>query len=249
MNDNSQFEFRKRIYDRYLTAGSADIPFENPDAAPGGLLDMLRSVVQKHFPSDKDSTILDLGCGAGLLVHCATQAGYTNVSGVDISQQQVEAAERLGIKNIRQGDAMEALTALEPASHDAIVSFDILEHMTRQELVVLIDGVHAALKPGGLWIIHTANAEGPFYGRVRYGDLTHEQAFTQTSLPQILIASDFSKVSCFEDPPIPGRFGGTIRWLMWKVVKIPALLWLVAESGPAGRHAILTQNLLAVAEK
>ena len=37
-----------------------------------------------------------------------------------------------------------------------------------------------ALKPGGRWILHTANAESPFYGRVRYGDITHEQAFTQS---------------------------------------------------------------------
>lgn len=163
MTTDNQPEYRKRIYDRYLTAGSADIPFANPDEAPGGLLDMLRSVIRKHFPPAKDAQILDLGCGAGLLVHCAIQAGYTNMSGVDISPQQVEAAERLGIEGIHQGDAMSALLALEPESHDAIVSFDVLEHMTRDELIALIDGVRAALKPGGRWIIHTANAEAPFF--------------------------------------------------------------------------------------
>ncbi len=249
MTEDNQLEYRKRIHDRYLTAGSADIPFANPDEAPGGLLDMLRSVIQKHFPPAKDAKILDLGCGAGLLVHCAAQADYTNMAGVDISPQQVEAADRLGIANIRQGDAMGALLALEPESHDVIVCFDILEHMTRDELIALIDGVRAALKPGGRWIIHTANAEAPFYGRVRYGDLTHEQAFTRTSLPQVLLASDFSSVSCFEDPPIPGRLGGTVRWLLWKLVRLPALLWLIAESGSDGKNAILSQNLLAVAKK
>jgi SAM-dependent methyltransferase len=249
MTANNQPEYRKRIYDRYLTAGSAGIPFANPNEAPGGLLDMLRSVIRKHFPPAKDAQILDLGCGAGLLVHCATQVGYTNMSGEDISPQQVEAAERLGIEGIRQGDAMSALLALEPKSHDTIVSFDVLEHMTRDELIALVDGVRAALKPGGRWIIHTANAEAPFYGRVRYGDLTHEQAFTRTSLPQVLLASDFSRVSCFEDPPIPGRLGGTVRWLMWKLVRLPALLWLIAESRGDGKNAILSQNLLAVAEK
>lgn len=231
MTADNQPEYRNRIYDRYLTAGSADIPFANPDEAPGGRLDMLRSVIRKHFPRTKDAQILDLGCGAGLLVHCATQTVYTNMSGVDISPQQVEAAGRLGIEGIRQGDAMNALLALEPEFHDAIVSFDVLEHMTRDELISLIDAVRAALKLGGRWIFYTANAEAPIYGRVRYGDLAHEQAFTRTSLPQVLLANGFSRVTCFKDPPIPKILGGTIRWLMRKLVRLPALIWLITESG------------------
>jgi 2-polyprenyl-3-methyl-5-hydroxy-6-metoxy-1,4-benzoquinol methylase len=231
MTVDNQPEYRKRIYNRYLTAGSADIPFKNPDEAPGGLLDMLRSVIRKHFPLTKDAQIFDLGCGAGLLVHSATQAGYTNMSGVDISPQQVKVAGCLGIEGIRQVDAMSALLALEPESNDAIVSFDVLEHMTRDKLISWIDAVRAALKLGGRWINHTANAEPLFYGRVRYGYLTHEQAFTRTSLLQVLLASDFSRVTCFEDSPISGRLGGTIRWLMWKLVRLPALICLIAESG------------------
>ena len=231
MTADNQPEYRKRIYDHYLIAGSADIPFANLDEAPGGLLNMLRSAICKHFSLTKDAQILDLGCGAGLLVHCATQTVYTNMSGVDISPQQVEAAGLLGIEGIRQGDAMNALLALEPVFHDAIVSFDVLEHMTRDEFIPLIDAVRATLKPGGRWIFYTANVEVPFYGRVRYGDLAHEQAFTRTSLPQLLLASDLSRVTCFEDPPIPKRLGGTIRWLMRKLVRLPAFIWLITESG------------------
>lgn len=245
----SETLYRKRIYDRYAEAGSADIPFERPEEAAQGLLDMLRRVVTDHFPENRDAAIIDLGCGPGLLVHVARDAGYRNVSGVDISPQQVEAAKRLGIDGIRQGDVMETLAGLAPASQDAVLSFDVLEHMSRDELIGLIDAVYKVLKPGGRWIVHTCNAEAPFFGRVRYGDLTHEQGFTAASLNQVMIASDFSTVRCFEDTPVPGRLKGTIRWLMWKIVRLPALVWLIAESGPAARHAILSQNLLAVIEK
>lgn len=245
----SETDYRKRIYDRYAEAGSADIPFARPEDAASGLLDMLRRVVSDHLPDDKTTPVIDLGCGPGLLVHVARKAGYTDVAGVDISPQQVEAAERLGIDGIRQGDVMETLKSLAPASQGAVLSFDVLEHMTRDELIALIDAVHRVLKPGGRWIVHSCNAEAPFFGRVRYGDLTHEQGFTATSLNQVMIASNFSSVRCYEDTPVPGRLKGTIRWLMWKIARLPALFWLIAESGPAARHAILSQNLLAVIEK
>ena len=75
------------------------------------------------------------------------------------------------------------------------------------------------------------------YGRVRYGDLTHEQAFKRTSLPQVLPACDFSRGTFIKDPTIPSRLGGTLRWLMWKLVRLPALIWLIAESGGDGKVA------------
>ena len=87
------------------------------------------------------------------------------------------------------------------------------------------------------------------YSRGRYGDLTHGQAFKRTPLPQVLLASDFSRVTFFEDPTIPSRLGRTLRWLKWKLVRLPTLIWLITKSDRDGKNAILSQNLLAVAKK
>jgi 2-polyprenyl-3-methyl-5-hydroxy-6-metoxy-1,4-benzoquinol methylase len=244
-----QPEYRQRLYRRYLETGGGDISMTTPEQAPAGLRDMLRHVIAGYFPGDKGAQIVDLGCGMGLLVYFARQAGFTNIRGVDMSPQMVAAARRLDIDGIEEGDAIGALESLDPESHEAVISFDVLEHLKRDEMIQLIDEVRRVLKPGGRWIIHTVNAEAPFFGRVRFGDLTHEQAFTQASLRQILLASDFSSIACYEDAPIPGRPAAMLRWLMWKIVRLPALFWLIAESGPAARHAILSQNLLAVAIK
>ena len=244
-----QPEYRQRLYRRYLESGGGDISMTAPEQAPAGLREMLRHVIAAHFPADRTGPIIDIGCGMGLLIHFARQAGFTDVRGVDISPQMVQSAGRLGIDGIEQGDARGALQARASDSHAAVVSFDVLEHMTRDEMIVLIDEVRRVLRPGGRWIIHTVNAEAPFFGRVRFGDLTHEQAFTQASLQQILLASDYSGVSCYEDTPVPGRPAASIRWLMWKIARLPALFWLIAETGPAARNAILSQNLLAVAIK
>ena len=244
-----QPEYRTRLYRRYLETGGGDLSLATPDRAPAGLRDMLRHAIAEYFPTARGARIFDLGCGRGLLVHFARQAGFGDIRGIDLSPQMVDAARRLGIDGIEQGEALGALAGQPADSHAAVVSFDMLEHLTRDEMILLIDQVWRVLKPGGRWIIHTVNAEAPFFGRVRFGDLTHEQAFTQASLRQILLASDFSSVTCYEDAPHPGRPAATLRWLMWKLARLPALFWLIAESGPAARHAILSQNLLAVAVK
>ena len=112
----------------------------------------------------------------------------------------------------------------------------------------LVDEVCRVLRPGGRWIIHTPNAESPFGMRVRYGDLTHELAFTRTSLAQLL-SSGFSQVSCYEDQPVPHGLKSAVRWALWKVFRTLLRLYVAAETGDSGRDAVFSQNLLCVAFK
>src|SRR4028118_2116422 len=56
------------------------------------------------LPKDQSKPILDLGCGwGGFLAFLQTQ-GYTNLTGVDSSAQQVEIAHRLGLDQVEVGD-------------------------------------------------------------------------------------------------------------------------------------------------
>jgi cyclopropane fatty-acyl-phospholipid synthase-like methyltransferase len=182
-------------------------------------------------------------------VHFAQQAGYHQTTGVDVSGQQVALAHKLGISGVRQGDLMAILGATPAASLDAIVAFDVIEHFTKDELIDLVDAVHAALKPGGRWIIHAPNANSPFFGAVRYGDFTHEQAFTPSSLLQLLTASDFARCSFSECAPRIYGVKSFARVVIWRLVRFGFKLAQAAETGDAGRNAILTRNLYAVAYK
>ena len=242
-----QPEYRKHFYRQYLKTVGGGYAAATLEDAPRGLRDFFTHIIDAHFPADRRGKIVELGCGIGLLVHLARKAGFSDVTGVENSPEIVAEAARLGIDDIVLDDAVSRLKTLEPVSLDAVVCIDFIEHLTRDELVVLATEVHRVLKPGGRWIVHTVNAEAPFFGRIRYGDLTHEQGFTRSSIRQLALSSDFTEIRCYEDAPIPGRPAATLRWLMWKIARLPALFWLVAESGPAARHAILSQNLLAVA--
>jgi cyclopropane fatty-acyl-phospholipid synthase-like methyltransferase len=236
-------DYRDRVYARYRAAGAA-----GATASAGGLA-FLDQVVARHFPPARTAAILELGCGAGYLVRAARAAGYSNVSGIDASPEQVAEAARLGIAGVALGDARAKLAQAPAASFDMIVAFDVLEHMTKDEGFILADAVCRALKPGGSWILHTANAESPFFGRVRYGDITHEQAFTQDSLDQLLTLAGFAQVRSFEDRPAVHGVASALRLLAWACVRALLIVYLVAESGPAARRAILSQNLLCVAIK
>lgn len=241
-------DYRTRIYNNYVVARSAALAPHSLDGlrprAP-----YLTGLIQRHFPSDRQASVIDLGCGHGAILHFARKAGYTNISGVDGSPEQVGAARRLGIDGVVEGDLLDVLANLADASQDCVVAFDVIEHFTRDEIIGLVDEVRRVLKPGGRWIIHVPNGESPFSGRMRYWDLTHELAFTRMSIAQLLCSSGFSDVQAYEDEPIPHGAISLARWVIWKCIRALLRLYLAAETGDTGRTAIFSQNFLTVAVK
>lgn len=244
----SESQYRSRVYDHYVQSrhtALAPARIEGLESrAP-----YLNRMISKHFPADRRAKILDLGCGHGTLVYLANKAGYQNIVGVDRSPEQVAAARRLSIGGVELGELTETLAGLAAESQDVVVTFDVIEHFTRDELVPLLDGVRRVLKPEGIWIIHAPNAESPFFGRILFGDITHEQAFTRISINQLLRSSGFDQVECFEDAPIAHGVRSAVRLVAWKVCRSMLRVYLAAETGDTGRTAILSQNFLTVARK
>jgi len=162
------------------------------------------------------------------------------------SQSKVAAAKRLGIRGVRQADAIETLTAAPSESRDVIVAFDVLEHLSDEDLNRFLDESHRVLKPEGRVVIHTCNAGSPFGMLMRYGDITHRRAFTKSSIEQILRAHNFADIRCIESAPVIHGLKSAARAMLWKVMRGFLRLWLLAELGSA-QGVILTQNFLVVA--
>ena len=240
--------YRTRIYNNYVNARTTTLAPQSLDGLKPRA-SALRRLIQRHFPPDRQATVTDLGCGHGAIVHFARQAGYVNTRGVDGSPEQVAAARRLGIDGVVEGDLLDTLAKLPDTSQDCIVAFDVIEHFTRDELIGLVDEVRRVLKPGGRWIIHVPNGESPFAGRMRYWDLTHELAFTRTSIAQLMYSSGFSDVHSYEDEPIPHGVKSLIRLVLWKGFRALLRIYLAVETGDTGREAIFSQNFLTVAVK
>ncbi len=240
-------KYRQRIYGQYVSAASAPLA---PDTVAGlePRRPALARFIARYFPERRDAAILELGCGHGVLLHFAREAGYTNIGGVDASPAQIEAARRLGIQDVRQGEMLPLLNALPPSSLDAVVAYDVIEHLTKDELVTLTDEVARVLKPGGRWIVHAPNGLSPFAGVMTYGDLTHEQAFTPESLTQLFLSSGFRTVEFAEDPPIAHGLKSAVRAALWQIIRRFYRFLLIAETGMT-EHRVFTINLIAVATK
>jgi SAM-dependent methyltransferase len=240
--------YRGRIYGRYVNARLEALAPTTLDGlrprAP-----YLRKLIRDHFPADRDATILDLGCGHGALLHYAREAGYRKLKGIDRSPEQVAAANRLGIAGVREGDLMKAISSMPGESQEVVITFDVIEHFRKDEVIAFVDQIRRVLRPCARWVIHTPNGESPFGARVRYSDFTHEIAYTRESIRQLLLSSGFAHVECYEDSPIPHGIKSSIRWILWRGIRAGLRLWLAVETGETGRHAIFSQNLLAVATK
>ena len=248
MPNDPRSAYRRRIYAAYVSGREQSL-------APGTIAGLrpripyFRALVRRHFPADPNASILELGCGHGALLHVLQVAGYRNARGVDGSPEQVAAARRLGIDGVAEGDLVRTLADTPATSLDVVVVFDVIEHFGKEELLPIVDAVHRVLRPGGIWVIHVPNCEGPFGAYSRYSDFTHELAFSRFSLSQLLRASGFAPVVCYEDRPVPHGPISAMRAVGWMIIRTALLAYVAVETGSWDRGAVFTQNMLAVARR
>lgn len=86
--------------------------------------------------------------------------GYQDLTGVDISPEQVKPAN-LVTPNVQEANILDWLES-NPTSFDLITSFDIVEHFYRPKVLRFLDACHKALKPGGRLVFQTPNADSPW---------------------------------------------------------------------------------------
>ena len=95
----------------------------------------------------RDSRLLDVGCGAGNMMHHLRR--YGQVKGVELDPRPVAVARQRGY-DVDQGDATRGLT-YDEASFDAVTALDVIEH--NQDDTGLLRQIGRVLKPGGLVVI------------------------------------------------------------------------------------------------
>ncbi|MFE0593845.1 class I SAM-dependent methyltransferase [Micromonospora echinospora] len=106
-----------------------------------------------HRRLPASASVLDLGCGCGVPVARFLATAGHRVTGVDISDVQIERARRLVPTGaFRRADATRL--DLPPASFDAVVCLYALIHMPLAEQPRLINRIGTWLRPGG-WLLTT----------------------------------------------------------------------------------------------
>jgi len=97
----------------------------------------------------RDGDVLDIGCGAGNMIHHLKR--YGRVKGVEVDARPVAMAQQRGY-DVRQGDATQRLP-FDDASFDLVTALDVIEHV--KEDVAIIREAARVLRPGGALAIST----------------------------------------------------------------------------------------------
>lgn len=97
--------------------------------------------------------VLDVGCSRGQFVAAAIAAGYP-AEGVEPAPRIAEAARAAGVP-VKTGLLEDQ--KFPDASFDALTLFEVIEHL--REPLPLLAECRRVLKPGGILLVSTANAE------------------------------------------------------------------------------------------
>ena len=233
--------WKEIIYRNYASNTNRIIkshPTDNPK--------IITHLIDKYFPNNKTTRIADLGCGAGELLLALSQRGFSNILGVDISEEQVNLARMTGVENIVCQNLHDYLSEAEP--HDFISMLDILEHFDKQEVVDILSAVHNALVDNGKILIRVPNAAGFLSQDICFGDFTHQTVFTQESLMQVLRSINLKVLQCDNEPLVFERVRPFIRALLYRAAALPMCFIKKLQFGFKTR-VIFTTNILVLATK
>ncbi len=193
---------------------------------------------------NKDSKIIELGCGSGYFLQFLKQEGFNNIYGIDISEQQIKKAKLKGL-NVEVKNVFEFFK--EDRKYDIVFALDFIEHFEKNELPDLFEGINKIMNKNGIIIIRTPNGQGIAPQKYIYGDLTHLTIFNPNSLFQILKLMGFDEINFYETCPVSVNLTGFIRAVLWKLIKVVFNSIRIIESGDWDK--ILTQNLICTARK
>jgi len=222
--------YREPEESQYRLSSSCDSPAVTPADYRAWSRATFRRV-RDWLPPDRRTPIVDLGCGAGQFLYLLNSLGYTDITGVDLSPARVEEA-RAAIPQARvmERDLREAL-ATHPGRFGLITAFDVLEHISKNEvLAVLIQAAHA-LRPGGRLIVQAPNGESPWVGPVAYGDFTHEWIPTPKSLAELFSQAGLVSFGVRECGPVVHGFKSDLRFLLWQLMRSLFVFQNLVETG------------------
>ncbi len=127
-------------------------------------LQFIREQIARHFDLDerdaamlKGISIVDIGCGGGLLCEPLTNMG-ASVTGVEPAEKSVKAAmahaDKMGLEiDYRNTQAETLVEAGE--QFDVVLNMEVIEHVP--DMAAFIETSQQLLKPGGLMLLSTLN--------------------------------------------------------------------------------------------
>ena len=142
---------------------------------------------------------LDYGCGPGTFI-----GNYSRLEsvGVDISEIQISFAKKKYGTNFDFYNTSQIQQENFNKKFDVITSIELIEHLTDEEILKLLDDLYDLLDEGGILVLTTPNFSSTYslielavniFGKVSYKE-QHINKFNKSRLLELLNQSNFEKI-------------------------------------------------------
>lgn len=193
---------------------------------------------------DRDTRVLEVGFGNGTFAGWIKQ--FTNhYMGIESNQELVDRANTHGVEAYASVDELDAIAG--EGKFDLIAAFDVIEHMSLNEIITTLQTWTSHLSTNGRILIRIPSGDSPFSGRIMYGDITHKTLLATTALQQIAPLASLRLVATY--PPAFPIFGlGPLKAVERAIVGVArhVMTFLVNATFHGNRHGVVTSNLMAV---
>lgn len=242
----------KDIYDKYLDTQYSSV--EKTDFNNKG---DVAELLKRNFPPishnfkdffdskvGKKSKILDLGCGWGRFIFFLKSLNYTNVTGLDMSPQEIDLCKDMfpAYKFI-ESDIFSYIKNTKD-KYDLIYLSHVLEHIPKKRLFELLMGLKKILTNKGVIIVIVPNSSAYFNSLVgRYADITHEIGFTDKSMKQLVTLAGFNKITIENYYGVGNFFLNMLRFFFIRIFEISIQIM------GYDKQEIYTPSMIAIFEK
>jgi SAM-dependent methyltransferase len=186
----TSLDHRSRLYEHYASWKSWD--GGSAEGRPYAHEQFEQELARFSLPAD--ASILEVGFGAGWFLDWAKDRGF-RVVGTEINPALVDSAAERG-HTAMLGHPRD-LTGCADARFDLVVLFDVLEHLTPNEIIEMFEAIAAMLTPEGKVLARFPNGVSPF-GRYRqYGDATHVTVLSGATVHQLATVAGLSLLGEF----------------------------------------------------
>lgn len=116
----------------------------------------------------QNKTVLELGCGFGLMLVSFGMFGSKRLIGVDIAQENQEGFQKLSAQfpdldlNFQLGDWLNL--PHEPESFDVVLMYESISHI--RDTDIILSEIHNVLKPNGVLFISDGNNDLSVYAKI-----------------------------------------------------------------------------------
>jgi SAM-dependent methyltransferase len=157
------------------------------------IMELQRPYLRDIEPAVTMGRVVDVGSGRGEWLEVLAQA-EVDAYGVDANAIAVARCRQRGLE-VLHADALEHLATLDDNALAVISAFHLVEHLSFDDLVQLLDQAIRVLRPGGILLLETPNPSNILVGSGSfYLDPTHVKPLPPDLLEFLVASRGFEEI-------------------------------------------------------